>query len=241
MDMITPPRPMYEVKARDRWIVSVDLRQSHDYTAICAIHHTVVPLPTNWKLINGALRQQKIERFDVLHLERLRLGMPYPEQVEHVKRLLDRDPLRGAKLVLDETGVGRPVADIFNAAGLNPTRVAIGSGSGVSRRGANSYTVPKGHLISGLVAKMHCGEFKIAPSISAPLLEELKDFQRKVSESGRTQYDARSGAFDDLILSCAIGLWLAMNDSGATCEPPFEPDPAGWYRAQRQEPPGYRQ
>jgi hypothetical protein len=91
---------------------------------------------------------------------------------------------------------------------------------------------------------MHCGEFKIAPSISAPLLEELKDFQRKVSESGRTQYDARSGALDDLILSCAIGLWFAMSGDGeVTCEPiPWmEPDPAGWYRAQRQEPRGYRQ
>jgi hypothetical protein len=117
---------------------------------------------------------------------------------------LDREPPKGAKLVLDETGVGRPVADIFNTAGLNPTRIAIGSGLEVTQRDGNSFTVPKGHLISGLEAKMHCGEFKIAPSISAALLDELKD-QRKVSESGRATYDARSGAHDDLILSCAIG------------------------------------
>jgi hypothetical protein len=206
----TPLDPMIEVRAKDRWIVSVDLGQSHDYTAICAIHHTVVP-SKEWKFERNAHRQQKIERFDVLHLERLPLGMPYPEQVQHVKRLLDREPLKGAKLVLDETGVGRPVADIFNTAGLRPTRVAIGSGLEVTRRDGDSFTVPKRHLISGLEAKMHTQEFKIAPSISAALVEELKDFQRKVSESGRATYDARSGAHDDLILACAIGLWFAMD------------------------------
>ena len=232
-------RPMHEVRAKDRWIVSVDLGQSHDYTAICAIHHRVVPLPTNWKLVNGAYRQQKVERFDVLHLERRPLGEPYPVQVAHVRKLLEREPLIGAKLALDETGVGRPVADIFNTAGLSPVRVAIGSGMEVTQRDGNSFTIPKGHLISGLEAKMHCGEF----SISAALLDELKDFQRKVSESGRATWDARSGAHDDLILSCAIGLWLATNGIGeVTCEPnPWtEPDPAGWYRAQCEEPKGYR-
>jgi hypothetical protein len=203
------PKPMIEARARDRWIVSVDLGQSHDYTAVCGLHHTIVPDPKDWKLVNGAYRQQKVERFDILHLERRPLGEPYPVQVAHVKRLLDREPLKGAKLVLDETGVGRPVADIFNTAGLKPTRVAIGSGLEVTRRDGNSFTVPKGHLISGLEAKMHTGEFKIAPEISANLVEELKDFQRKVSESGRATYDARSGTHDDLILACAIGLWFA--------------------------------
>jgi hypothetical protein len=32
----------------------------------------------------------------------------------------------------------------------------------VTQRDAYSYTVPKGHLIGGLEAKMHTGEFKIA-------------------------------------------------------------------------------
>lgn len=210
MNKGTPFDPMIEVRAKDRWIVSVDLGQSHDYTAICAIHHTIVP-SKEWRFERNAHRQQKVERFDVLHLERRPLGEPYTEQVAHVKRLLDRDPLKRAKLVIDETGVGRPVGDIFNAQGLFPTRVAIGSGLEVTRRDGNSFTVPKGHLISGLEAKMHTGEFKIAPEISAALIVELKDFQRKVSETGRATYDARSGTYDDLILSCAIGMWFATD------------------------------
>jgi hypothetical protein len=81
MDMIAPPKPMHEVKARDRWIVSVDLGQSHDYSAICAIHHSSQSSSKDWRLVNGAYRQQKVERFDVLHLERRPLGEPYPVQV----------------------------------------------------------------------------------------------------------------------------------------------------------------
>jgi hypothetical protein len=79
------PVPMIDVKPRDRWVVSVDLGQSHDYTAIAAIHHTVTPL-NKYDFIKGVHRQKKVERFDVLHLERRPLGEPYPAQVAHVKK-----------------------------------------------------------------------------------------------------------------------------------------------------------
>jgi hypothetical protein len=121
------------------------------------------------------------------------------------------EPLKGARLVIDETGVGRPVSDIFNSAGLLPTRIAIGFGLEPTQRSGDSYTVPKSVLISGLEAAMHCGTFKIAPEISAALIEELSDFQRKISKSGRSTWDARTGKHDDLVLAGAITLWWATN------------------------------
>jgi hypothetical protein len=66
---------------------------------------------------------------------------------------------------------------------------------------------------------MNTQEFKIAPEIAGELQEELRDFQRKVSETGRSTYDARSGAHDDLILSCAIALWYATNETQSSVEP----------------------
>jgi hypothetical protein len=43
--------------------------------------------------------------------------------------LLQRPPLTdGCKLVIDETGVGRAVGDIFDAAGLRPNRVTLPRG-----------------------------------------------------------------------------------------------------------------
>jgi hypothetical protein len=164
------------------------------------------------------MKQDRVERFDVMALKRRPLGEPYPQQVHYVKALLEREPFKGAQLVVDETGVGRPVADIFNVNGLKPIRIAIGSGLEVTQRSGNSFTVPKGLLVSGLEAKMHTGQFKIAAEIAGELQDELRDFQRKVSESGRSTYDARSGAHDDLILSCAITLWWATNETQSSVE-----------------------
>ena len=60
---------------------------------------------------------------------------------------------------------------------------------------------------------MHTGELKIASALSdaGTLAEELKDFQRKVSDAGRATYAARIGAHDDSVLSVAIALSWAMS------------------------------
>ena len=73
--------------------------------------------------------------------------------------------------------------------------------------------VRKGFVASGLEARMHSGELKIAAELteSPTLKEELRDFGRKVSESRRVTYNARSGAHDDLILSICIALFMATN------------------------------
>jgi hypothetical protein len=220
MNIHTAPRdrPLLPARKRDRWILGVDLGQSNDYTAICGLHHTVTPLDT-WTPWHGSMKQARVERFDVMALARRPLGEPYPEQVRYVKALLEREPFKGAQLVVDETGVGRPVADIFVANGLKPNRIAIGSGLEVNQRNGYSFTVPKLLLVSTLEAKMHTGQFKIAPEIAGELQEELREFQRKVSESGRSTYDARSGAHDDLILSCAIALWWATSETISSVRP----------------------
>jgi hypothetical protein len=159
-------------------------------------------------------KQDRTEHFDVKHLERLPLGMSYPEQVQRVGMLLQRPPLdAGCKLVIDETGVGRAVGDIFDAAGLWPNRVTITAGQEATQQSGKRWHVAKGILISGIDARLHTGELKIAAALSdaGALQEELKDFQRKVSEAGRATYNARVGAHDDLILAVAIALWFAKN------------------------------
>ena len=96
----------------DRFIVGLDLGQSNDPTAVCVHHHrkvcdtwTTVKLPSG----GGTIRQDVIERFDVRHLARLPLGLPYPAIVTEVADILARPPLRGdAELVVDQTGCGAP-------------------------------------------------------------------------------------------------------------------------------------
>lgn len=205
-------------RAKDRWIVGVDLGQTTDPTAIAVMHHRVVPLETWTPNAKGqCFKQDRTEHFDVRHLERLPLGLPYPVQVQHVANLLTRPPLNaGCTLIADESGVGRAVCDIFHTAGLRPQRVTITAGLEATQHGGDSWHVAKSILISGLDARLHTAELKIAAALSdaSILQEELKDFRRFVSDAGRATWSARTGAHDDLVLAVAIALWWATNSGG---------------------------
>lgn len=226
MDVITKVADWRRVEARpiDRWYAGVDLGQSTDPTAICILNHRVTPLETwtrNEK--TKTTKQDRMTHFDVRHLERLPLGVSYPKQIQRVVDVLARPPLNVLKprLVIDETGVGRPVGDMFDAAGLWPSRITITAGLEATQHGANTWHVPKGLLISNLEAHSHSGELRIAAAANDAhaLKEELKDFKRKISDAGRTTYAARVGAHDDLVLSVAITLWMATQGPSFSREP----------------------
>jgi hypothetical protein len=203
------------VRAVDRWYVGWDIGQSIDPSAVAVLRHRVVPLQ-QWDTNQEAkiFRQKSTVHFDVRHLERLPLNMAYPAQIQHVANLMGREPLASARahLVIDFTGVGRPVFDMCQRAGLKPHGVLITAGNEVTSNGTISH-VPKQTLISQLEARLHSGELKIASNIAdaGALKDELQDFARKVSESGRVTFNARSGSHDDLVLSLAIALFFALN------------------------------
>jgi hypothetical protein len=167
----------------DKFVVGVDLGQSMDPTAICVLQHRTISHLT----FKGHLRQVG-ETFDVRHLQRLPLGLSYPEQVDAVAQLLARPPLGKAELVIDETGVGRAVGDLFETARMQPTRVTITAGMDASWVGPRRHHVPKTVLISALDARLHTGELRFAADLheAGAMADELKDFRRKVSVAGRT-------------------------------------------------------
>jgi hypothetical protein len=72
-----------------------------------------VPGDDAWKPdpVRRIWKQAAVERFDILNLKRLALGMSYTAQVEHVCTLILRMRERGIDpdFVLDFTGCGRPV------------------------------------------------------------------------------------------------------------------------------------
>jgi hypothetical protein len=195
--------------------VGVDLGQSTDYTAIAILEHIkgVWDEGSPYERHTGQKTTQHPGEFvHARWLERLPLGMPYPDQVQQVKEILARPGLDGARLVLDETGVGRPVGDIFNEAGLKPRRVSITGGTEQASLGNDRWSVPKMILISTVDALLHTGSLEVAPELplAEVLKEELKDFRRKMSGAGRPTYGAREGKHDDLVLAVAIGCWWTI-------------------------------
>ena len=60
--------------------------------------------------------------YQVGHLERVPLGTLYPGIVAHVRRLLGKLP--NLALIIDYTGVGRPVVDVSTSAGLHDEAIS---------------------------------------------------------------------------------------------------------------------
>ena len=200
-----PLKPGVHELLADSFVLAADLGQSNDFTALAVIHHR----RTSHLTLKGK-ETPAGEFFDVRYLARLPLGLSYVEQVDRVRDLLARPPLNmGAELVVDETGVGRAVADLFDGGGLKPTRVTITAGNEQSNQGRGRWHVAKGRLISALDARLHTGELRFAAELAeaGTMAAELKDFRRRVSAAGRYTYSAREAAHDDLVLAVAIGLW----------------------------------
>jgi Terminase RNaseH-like domain len=204
LEDLQPAKGCYE-----RYVVGVDLGQSYDPTAIAAVRRVD--------------DDQTDPIFQVGHLQRLPLNTPYPGVVRHVATMLNTPRLRNkSELVIDYTGVGRPVFDMFQVAGISPIGVSIHAGDAVTHEG-RTYKVPKLILISGVQALLHSGRLKIQKNLpDAPaLVAELQDFRGVVSDTGYWKFGARSGKHDDLVLAVAIALWRA-NGGGIGCFGTFE-------------------
>ncbi len=185
----------------ERYVVGVDLGQSQDPTAICVVR----------RLDDGPR-----PIFQVGHLERLPLNTPYPIIVNRVLSQLSRLPLAGkCELVIDFTGVGRPVFDMFVGYGVSPIGVTITGGDAVTSDGP-VWRVAKLVLISRVQALLHNGQLKIHKALpDAPaLVAELQDFRAEVTDTGHWKFGARSGKHDDLVLALAIALWRAYGGDG---------------------------
>jgi hypothetical protein len=210
------PAMVYE----HRYVLGVDLGQAHDPTAVCVVERISGYRWTTWKA-------EKAEHFRPLyhlrHLERLPLGTPYPEQIAYVASLLRREPLAKAEpeTFIDYTGVGRPVFDMFRQASVPRVRaVAITSGLR-AEHSEIGWSVPKTVLVSGVQAKLHSGDLRIAKELpeARTLLRELQDFRARFTTNGNATFGAREGAHDDLVLALALAVFGVDNERRVTVQP----------------------
>lgn len=189
------------------YILAADIGQSNDPTAICVLEYA------RFFQVHVRGREEPAgEEFRVRHLQRLPLHMNYVEQTHAVMSLFEREPLnRGCEFIVDATGVGRAIADVFSQF-RQPIRVTITGGERQRSHGPRNWNVPKLQLISALDARLHTKELKISPDLAeaATLQAEMLDFRRHTSASGHLSYNARSGKNDDLLISTALTIWGAV-------------------------------
>jgi hypothetical protein len=197
-----PTRRKIKRKSRDdtgpRFLIGLDLGQARDYTAMVIVERM---LPS--------LSDEQIE-YHVRHLERYELGTPYTEIVEDMTDLLsDRDFAGKTSLIVDGTGVGVPVIEMFREAGLSPLPIWITGGDAVSRKG-RILRVPKRDLVSVLQVLFQSRRLKVSRAIDlgSVLVEELMNFRVKITANANDTYGAwREGTHDDLVLALSLACW----------------------------------
>ena len=194
----------------DWYFVGLDLGQSRDHTAIAAVERA--ELTGEWDPMAFAWR--KVAALRLRYLERMPLGVLYPQMVARVRQVLQHPGLAGrCTLVVDSTGVGRPVVDLLYEAklGCSITAVTITGGEGETAAGGY-HGVPKRDLIIGLQVLLQQRKLQIAADLEhGPLLvKEMSEMQVRVTPAGKEQYGTwREGQHDDLTFAVALACWGA--------------------------------
>ena len=178
-------------------LIGLDLGQTHDPSALCILERREVHLQPVTYQGRG--------------LKRWPLGTTYPEIVEDVLTIASKPELIDPVLVVDQTGVGRAVVDLFRYAEVPCAfaPVTITGGMNASQSDGE-YHVPKKDIVGGLQVLLGHSRIKFAPSpLRELLIKELQNFKMKITLSLNEVFGAwREGEFDDLVLSVGIAVWI---------------------------------
>lgn len=188
------------------FVLGLDLGQANDYTAVSVGEVRLRPKPDPFDL-------------QIRHLHRFPLRMPYPTMVDEVGVMVrELKKLGRVLMVIDHTGVGRPVVDLFRMAGLGvtiyPVTIATSAMSEARRDpSTGNWTVPKKDLVAAIQTLAYADRLKVAQSLQfAPILgQELLAFRMKYTAAANVTYEAwREGDHDDLVLAVAMTCWGAV-------------------------------
>jgi hypothetical protein len=190
-----------------KYFVGLDLGQSRDFTALAVVEmaeSAVYDSATSSRRVETTLRLR--------HVERVPLGTAYPEIVERVADVVGTEPLKGCcDLIVDATGVGRPVVELLQRRGLGCTiRPVLVTGGQRETNEGGYYGVPKRDLMFGLQVMLQGNALTIAAGLKfgAALVKELAEMRVKLSSSGNEQFGAwREGTHDDMVFAVALACW----------------------------------
>ena len=181
--------------------IGIDIGQSQDHTAI------VVADPE--------IRDNEIH-YVIRFLERLPLGISYPQIIDHIMRINRNipEPKNGYKLEkhlwIDATGVGKPIVDLLrtNEESNNLHEVFITGGEATENINPWQTVIklPKSYIVSRLQVMLSYGRIHLPnTAYTIALQEELKNFIIRVNTNANLEFGAfKVGTHDDLVT--ALGL-----------------------------------
>ena len=177
-----------------QYIAGLDLGSIADYTAMVVIERSGKP---------------RDYRYGITHIERISLGTSYPDIIGRVCNVMASPKLREAPLIVDATGVGRPVLDMVRRTGLLVHGITITGGQEASKKGRD-WTVPKRDLIMGLLVLLQDGRLIISDALplAKELLKELLNIRVTQNVHANVMFESwREGIHDDIVFATAVGVW----------------------------------
>jgi hypothetical protein len=182
-----------------RTLLGLDLGRPHEFTALAAVQESGQDATgrTVWALPL---------------LNRWSLGTPYPEIVAAVKRFAEGLPR--PVLVVDATGVGEAIVDLFRQATLpveELVSVTITAGQAAHKAAWDRWSCPRKDLAGAVQSVLQGRRLRIAKGLheAATLTRELAAFRMKQSSPTEETLDVwRERDPDDLVLAVALAVWL---------------------------------
>ncbi len=189
------------------YTVGLDLGQKQDPSALTLIERVACP------------KSGEPLAYNCRGLERWPLGTPYPEIVRRVDYLMSKPQLKEAPLVVDQTGVGLAVVDMFRLV-LDRTIVPVNitGGKQCHRLPNGDWSVPKIDLVAVIVSLMGRRMLFFPPGhrLRKALENELRNFKVKVTQAGNETFSAwRENDNDDLVLALSVACWYADRSGAA--------------------------
>jgi hypothetical protein len=178
-------------------IISLDPAQLRDWSAVAVVDMHMVP-------------EKRQFHYNLIAMNR-KQGLPYDQIVDWVAGVLKKPEfMKGQppEFVLDATGVGVAVNDMFRAKRIRARAVTITAGNTLNRQESTIH-LGKARLIGTFLGAFDSGKVHVNPNMPIwPALEkEMLSFRAEMSEQGHAKFEAEQGEHDDMLFSLALAVW----------------------------------
>lgn len=207
--------------------LGLDLGQASDYSALAVIEEPVWSTQEQRWISSAALPREVVDSglwqrwrqyapgkppLWLRALHRYPLQTPYPVVVaDIIRRLGGSTDWRGdAVLVVDGTGVGAAVVDMFRYSDLPCDMIKVVIHGGVSVSFDRGIHVPKRDLVGAVQVLLHTERLQVAKhsTMTEVWSNEMQGYKLKLTASGHDTYNARTDSIhDDLVLAVALAAW----------------------------------
>ncbi len=189
------------------FIAGLDLGRQRDHSALAIVEPR--QHPAGW----DPVRFCRLTRWDLClrYLLRFPLGTPYQAVVASVDDTL-RTKASGAPLVVDATGVGAAVLEMFRHSSIYLHPVVITGGDHVNYA-AGRLHAPKTEIVTTLALLLEQDKFRMARDLpfAGDFHREMTNFRVDARPAGRFRLGASgAGVHDDLVMAVALAAWFTV-------------------------------